>query len=83
MTACERLHDLLRREVRRADGREATLSAGVLDSQSVKATEAGGPKGDDRGKKVAGSKRHLLVDTMGLICGLAVLPAAPTDWEGR
>jgi putative transposase len=34
------------------------------------------------GKKIAGRKRHVLVDTLGLIWGLAVLPAAPTDWDG-
>src|SRR5262249_20504493 len=39
-------------------------------------------RGMTGGKKVAGRKRHLLVDTMGLIWGLAVLPAAPTDWDG-
>jgi len=48
----------------------------------VKTTEAGGPKGYDGGKKVAGRRRHLLVDTLGLVWGLAVLPAAPTDWDG-
>jgi putative transposase len=42
----------------------------------------GGPKGYDGGKKVSGRKRHLLVDTLGLIGGLVVLPAAPTDWDG-
>src|SRR4029450_13286984 len=39
-------------------------------------------RGTTGGKKVAGRKRHLLVDTLGLIWGLAVLPAAPTDWDG-
>ena len=38
--------------------------------------------GTTGGKKVSGRKRHLLVDTLGLIWGLAVLPAAPTDWDG-
>jgi putative transposase len=46
-------------------GREASLSAAVLDSQSVETTEAGGPRGFDAGKKMNGRKRHVLVDTDG------------------
>ena len=78
----ERVHAALRADIRAAAGKEPTPSAGIIDSQSVKTTEAGGPKGYDGGKKIAGRKRHLFVDTLGLIWGLAVLPDAPTDWDG-
>ena len=57
-------HALVMR-ARESEGREASPTAGVIDSQSVKTTEAAGPRGYDAGKKVNGRKRHLLVDTMG------------------
>ena len=74
-------HDLLMR-VREASGREASPSAGVIDSQSVKTTEAGGPRGYDAGKKIKGRKRHLLTDTLGLPVAAVVHPADIQDRDG-
>lgn len=63
----ERINSALRGEVRVAAGREPEPSAAVMDSQSVKTTEPPGVRGYDAGKKVNGRKRHLLVDTLGLL----------------
>jgi transposase len=74
-------HDLLMR-LREASGRQASPSAGVIDSQSVKTTEAGGPRGYDAAKKINGRKRHLLTDTIGLPVAAVVHPADIQDRDG-
>jgi putative transposase len=60
------INHLLVMSARELEGREASPTAGVIDSQSVKTTESGGVCGFDAGKKVKGRKRHILTDTLGL-----------------
>ena len=78
----DRLHAALHIAVRIKAGREPHPSAAIIDSQSVKTTLVGGPRGYDGGKKVNGRKRHLLVDTQGLIIRAVVHPADITDRDG-
>ena len=78
----EKLNDTLRRRVRRAEGRDAEPSAGIIDSQSAKGTRTSGTKGYDAGKKVKGTKRHLLVDTLGLLLCVVVHAANVQDRDG-
>jgi len=78
----QRLNDELRRLVRRAVGKHPDPSLGILDSQTVKTTEAGGERGFDGGKKINGRKRHILVDTLGLLLVLVVHAANIQDYDG-
>ena len=77
----ERIHDVLRERVRVAAGRRAAPSAAVVDSQSVRAADTvpRASRGWDAGKKVNGRKRHLAVDTMGLLLVVLVTPACVQD----
>ncbi len=73
------IHDTLRDWLRKTEGRNVAPTAAIVDSQSVKTPDQAGERGYDAGKKIKGRKRHLAVDSLGLILGLMITSAAVQD----
>jgi putative transposase len=76
------IHAHLGQPVRLESGKKRQPTAAILDSQTIKSSETSGERGYDAGKKINGRKRHLLVDTMGLLLMVMVLPANLQDRDG-
>lgn len=73
------IHDTLRDWLRKTEGRKVAPTAAIVDSQSVKTPDQAGERGYDAGKKIKGRKRHLAVDTLGLVLGIMITSAAIQD----
>jgi transposase len=76
------VHDELRRQVRVRAGHDPQPTAAVLDAQSIKSSEGGQSRGFDAGKRTTGRKRHLVVDTLGLLLVVMVTSASVQDRPG-
>lgn len=78
----QKIHDTVRAQLRQRVGKNRQPSAGIVDSQSVKVADQSGARGYDAGKKISGRKRHVLVDTLGLILLVWVSTADVQDRDG-
>jgi putative transposase len=73
------IHDTLRNVLRKTEGRRVAPTAAIMDSQSVKTPDQAGARGYDAGKKIKGRKRHVAVDTLGLVLAIMITPADVQD----
>jgi putative transposase len=78
----QEINDILRGEVRVQAGKRPEPTAAILDSQTVRSADQAGERGYDAAKKTKGIKRHILVDTLGLLLGVFVTPADMPEREG-